>query len=373
MKISIIQPRISYYIGGGEKLPLIHAELLSQKGHEVVIFTTKVQPEKQTFLYKALKSKKIKNIEFKEFDIPLKYKKYFHKEAGEDRNRWDTECLLFNQLIFSNLESSDPDILISYYVLDGLFKPLKITSILYLLGYPNDDLEIRTSFLRFYDATISISKNVHNKWERYFNSKSKNYILNSGVDLDNQQTSTPSDFRRNIVFAGRLVERKGVETLLEAFHAVIEKHSDVHLWIIGDGPKIDDYSKTVKGLNLENAVTFTGSVSNIKDYFRMSDICVFPSYEKEGLMGVVLEAMSAGKPVITTTNNGNEDVIIADKTGILVEPKNSTSLAGEIMNHLQEHNKMNIIGKNAKKYIENHLTWDIFIEKFNKLLFKIKY
>lgn len=371
MKIAIIQPRVSYYLGGGEKVPLIHADLLSKKGHSVFVYTTKVKQSNQTYLYRDLKKKTIKNVSFIEFSIPTKYKYIYQIEAGEDRNRWDTESLLFNHLIYDDLKKTKPDVIISYYILDGLFKPLDIKSIVYLLGYSNEDLDIRTSFLRFFDATISISKNVQNQWIKYLGTKRHNYILNSGVDINNDKNEAVSDNNFNIVFAGRLVERKGVGILLEVFSMLKRTGIDARLWIIGDGPKKSDYIHMADKLNISSSTTFTGSVSNLKDYFRMSTVCVFPSYEKEGLMGVVLEAMSVGKPVITTINNGNEDIIKHNQNGILIKPKNKTQLFNSIFKLYKSKVVRDRIGKNARRYVIKNMTWEIFINKFNNMLNQI--
>jgi len=371
MKIAIIQPRISYYVGGGEKVPMIHSELLANLGHRVSVYTTKVADDNQSFLYEGYKNKNDRNITIKEFEIPAKFEMYLNKEAGEDRNRWDTECLLFNQLVYKDLLENKPDILISYYVLDGLFKPLNIKSVLYFLGYSDEDLDMRVSFLRFFDVTISISNNVHKRWGKYLNPKAKSFVLNSGVGIDDKNTKVESEFLQNIVFAGRLIERKGVRTLIEAFSNVVAKNSDVQLWIIGYGPQKGEYIKLVKKMKLGKSVKFINQVSNLSDYFRMSDICVFPSYEKEGLMSVVLEAMSVGKVVVTTSSNGNEDVIENNKNGILVTPKDSVMLEKELSKLLGDKKRALDMGKKARRYVEDNLTWKEFQSKFDTILSEI--
>jgi len=371
MKIAIVQPRVSYYTGGGEKLSLVLSRLLSSRGYRVIVYTTKVPKTRQSPLYKNQLSLNERNLILKEFELPEKYKSLLFKEAGEDRNRWDTESLLFNQLIFNDLKKVKPDIVISYYILDGVFRPLGIPALLYLIGYPSDQLEIRKSFLRFFDATISISNNVRRRWGDNLDEVRQNFTLNSGVDMPNDSKEIKTNYPFNIAFAGRLVERKGLATLIESHAQLTRLHPETHLWIIGDGPQKKMLRSLVDNLGLNKNITFTGIVSDPSDYFRMADICVFPSYEKEGLMGVVLEAMSVGRPVVTTKNNGSEDVIKNGTTGLLIDPKSTKQLTNAILILMEDGKMRETIGNNAKRYAAEKLTWEIFIKKFESIIKRV--
>lgn len=372
MKIAIVQPRVSYYSGGGERIPLVHAKLLSEHGHEVIIYTTDVKGVDQSSFFKEIIGFKSNLLKIKQFEIPNKFKFLYSQPAGEDRNRWDTESLLFNQLIFDELKNDSPDILLTYYILDGIFRPLNLPSILYLVGYPSDKLDIRKSFLRFFDATISISNNVKNQWGEYLDEVKNNFVLNPGVEIDQKKTKVKSEFNFNIVFAGRLIERKGLVILLKAMKIITKKYPDIHLWILGDGPQKEKLMNKIKELKLENRVSLIGWVNNINDYFRMADICVFPSLEKEGLMGVVLEAMALGKPVVTTTKNGNEDVIKDGFSGILVEPENIEQLSNAIIDLFKDQNRRKELGENAKICVTENLTLEKFYDKFIQIIKQVK-
>lgn len=371
MKIAIVQPRISYYTGGGEKLPLIHAKLLSNSGQGVTLYTTKVPKCKQSSLYRDFLFLSKNNLSIKEFKIPEKYKYLYLQTPGENRNRWDTESLLFNQMIFMDLKKDRPDIVISYYILDALFRSPELLAVLYLAGYPSDRLEIRRSFLRFFDATISISHNVKRQWGDYLNEVKQNFVLNSGVEINKGERQVKTNYSLNLVFAGRLIERKGVITLIEAMQMIVKKYPEAHLWIIGDGPQEDELVRKINSYGLNESITLTGIAQNVEDYFKMADICIFPSYEREGLMGVVLEAMSAGKPVISTKNNGNEDVIKSGINGLLIDPRNTSQLVKAVLSLIDDEKKRVEIGKKARDYVLKNLTWDTFINKFIKILQKI--
>ena len=371
MKIALIQPRVSYYVGGGEKIPLDHAKHLASLGNKVLILTTSMSPERQSFLFKDLKNKKIPNLSILEIPIPKRFEYIYKIKPGVDRERWNTESLLFGNLAHKYLLEFRPDIIVSYYLLDGIFNPTNFTNVLYLLGYPSDKQAIRKSFLRFYGATISISSVVKNKWQDYIEKHTKSFVLNIGVDVKTDIKGLGLRGEHNIVFAGRLIERKGAATLVEAFQDVIKKLQKAHLWILGDGPQKDDLQAQVRRLKLNGKVTFKGLTKNLLGYFKSADVAVFPSYEKEGLMNVVLEAMSVGAPVVTTTGNGNEDIIQNGQSGILVKPRQPKDLSRAITYLLKNSAERKRLGKNAAKMIAGNFTWSKKIEEFQVLLEKI--
>ncbi|MDD5289967.1 MAG: glycosyltransferase family 4 protein [Patescibacteria group bacterium] len=372
MKIIIIQPRISYYVGGGEKIPLKHAEYLAPLGNEILILTTAIPKNQQSFLYQDFKKNKHPNIHIKEFKIPKKFEYLYKIQPGTDRARWDTESVMFGDLIQNDLVNFKPDIVLSYYVLDGIYNNFKAKNILYLLGYPTENIEARKPFLRFYDCIFCVSSTVREKWHNQFLKKQKVFTLNSGVDLVETVKLIKFNFKRNIVFAGRLIERKGVMTLLMAFSKIVTKIPGVHLWIAGDGPQKKEIVSQIKKMNLDKQITLVGLIKNVSGFLAAADLAVFPSYEKEGLMGVVLEAMAVGLAVITTFGNGNEDVIKNGQSGILVKPRQPKELSLAILKLLKNDKLRKQIGINAKKTIKNKNTWKQKTSEFNDLLIKLK-
>ena len=88
----------------------------------------------------------------------------------------------------------------------------------------------------------------------------------------------------------------------------------------GEGPDETEYHELVKELELENKLIFTGVRDDIPDILASIDIFVLPSYT-EALPYAVIEAMSAGKPVITTSVGGIPELITDGVEGFLIEPK----------------------------------------------------
>lgn len=359
MKIGIIQPRTSYHTGGSEKISLIHAEMLSRRGHDVTLHTISHPTGEKSMLYKSYLQEPI----FKIFEhtVPEKFKTLYAPNPGEDENRWKTESFFFNTLIFKKLCEENNDIVFSYYLPDALHKPFESKNIVYLCGYPSTSIHMYKSFLNQVDCVISISNIVEQKWQAQIEGVQNTYILGTGVAYPVKIKQIPRTHKYNIVFAGRLIERKGVLTLLEAFRRLSLQNQSIHLWILGDGPQKSDIMVRIRELGLEKQTTLCGTVSNPADYFNFADISVFPSYEKDGLMGVVLEAMSVGSPVVTTIGSGSEDVITSGVNGYLVEPKDDKKLFNVLSKLLYDEDKKKSVGMLAKKEVAEKLNWDMRI------------
>jgi len=218
------------------------------------------------------------------------------------------------------------------------------------------------SFLNQVDSVISISNLVEQKWREQIKDVPNKYVLGTGVVYPVKVHNISHKHKYNIVFAGRLIKRKGIMTLLEAFSLVSFMDSSVHLWILGDGPQKNEIIEYIHKFKLEKQITLCGTVTNPTDYFGFADVSVFPSYEKDGLMGVVLEAMSVGSPIITTIGSGSEDVIESGVNGYLVEPKSVNGLFNILSVLIYDENKKKLVGELAKKEVAEKLNWDIRIK-----------
>ncbi len=378
MKIAIIQPRASYYLGGTEKVCLKHIEFLLKLKNEMTFYTSKpVENYEYSVIYKSFKKQfsKNKNLKIIEFEIPEE-KKYIYKEyPGQNQNRWDSESILFNNLIFNTLQKTKYDVILTYYIVDSLFKPKKIPVVLYLGGFPRNKIEIYGAFLNFVDTVIYNSKNVENGWKEQVKTSSvKNkFILKKAVDEINfKKLKNPFEKGNNLnfVFAGRLIQRKGVHKIIEVLPKL--KKYKIKLWVLGNGSEKENLRKLAKEKGVLDKVLFLGFVENVYDYYHFSDLVILPSLEGEGLMGTVAEAMMCGATVVTSLGNGNEEIIKNNKTGILIDPKNKKEFLEIILKLIQDEKLRKKIGKNAEIYAKKNFDWGKIISELNKMLLKVK-
>lgn len=373
MRIAIIQPRTPYHVAGSEKVSLKHAEYLSKLGHKIDFYTSIPKGLEETFLFKEFIGRKLENVNILRFDISNSIPGLYEQKPDTNHVRWVTESIAFDEKIFETLTRDNPDIILSYYLPDSLFKPVGIPNVIYLSGYPSKPVPWYKSFIKFCSATISISSIVSERWSECLTGTSLKYSLGTGVDypLVIRDKIQPKA-KYNLVFAGRLIERKGVMTLVDAFKQVTVEFDNVHLWILGDGELMEIINNKIKEFDLREKVSVVGLVNNPYDYFSMADICVFPSHQGDGLMGTVLESMAAGKPVITTINNGNEDVIENGENGILINPNDVLSLKQALVDLIVDSDKRKRLGENAEKFIAEYVAWEKNANKLSDILTEIR-
>ncbi|MCR4404989.1 MAG: glycosyltransferase family 4 protein [Candidatus Acetothermia bacterium] len=158
-----------------------------------------------------------------------------------------------------------------------------------------------------------------------------------------------------IGFIGRLVGEKGVEELLEALGQVIEEIPRAKLLVVGDTLESDRDRRATERLqqlirrnNLEDRIKFTGFREDIPGLLSIMDLFVLPSH-REGMPRTILEAMAAGKPVVTTNIRGCREEVVGGVTGLLVPVKDPEALAQAIIRVLSDENLARRMGQAGRK------------------------
>lgn len=147
-------------------------------------------------------------------------------------------------------------------------------------------------------------------------------VIENGVDVAEIASSIPLKDSYDLVFAGRLLEHKNINFLLDVLSSYKKKYQiSLRVALIGDGPEKRSLEKKCKNLGLDT-VSFLGFLENHLDvysYMKSSRAFVFPS-EREGFGLVVLEAYACGIPVITLDmpKNHARDLVIEGRTGMKV-------------------------------------------------------
>jgi phosphatidylinositol alpha-mannosyltransferase len=162
-------------------------------------------------------------------------------------------------------------------------------------------------------------------------------VIPNGIDLEefNPSIKKIDKFKKdkiNILFLGRIEERKGLIYLLKAYKILQEKHDNLRLIIVGDGPLKEECQEYAKENNLKEVHWEGTQVGEIVPrYFRTCDIYCSPAPFGESFGIVLLEAMACGKPVTGFSNIGYKELLRGTKgEEFLAEPKNEEELASKI-------------------------------------------
>jgi len=180
---------------------------------------------------------------------------------------------------------------------------------------------------------IAVSGAARHFIGRYFEGDYR--IIPNGVEIEPFARAEPFEELRdgtlNILFVGRLEDRKGVSYLLRAYHRLRKRHVDARLIVVGEGPRLREYRRYV-GTRRIRDVEFVGHVSQTAKlrYFASADIFSAPSTGQESFGIVLLEAMAAGLPIVASDIHGYKNVVSRDVEGYLVEPRNPRAIAAAL-------------------------------------------
>lgn len=169
------------------------------------------------------------------------------------------------------------------------------------------------------------------------NYKGPKVVIPNGIDLNEFNTRVPKikkfiDDKLNILFLGRLEERKGLIYLLRAFKILNKRYSNLRLIVVGEGPLRSDCENWVKKNKLNNVV-FEGAAKEgtVPPYYRSADIYCSPAIYGESFGIVLIEAMASGTPVVAFANEGYKTVLEKGKgKRFLVRPKDYKTLAKKL-------------------------------------------
>jgi len=154
-------------------------------------------------------------------------------------------------------------------------------------------------------------------------------VIYNGIDVSEFEPNfdSTSDDEIRVVCVSRLIERKGINYLIEAVEKLKDKQ--IQLILVGEGNQEDALRKLVDNLKIPDKVDFKGYVDHdqIAEIYRNSDIFVLPSLN-EGMSNALLEALAAGLPVIVTDTGGTSELL--DGNGVLIPMGDSDAIAEAI-------------------------------------------
>ncbi|WP_082490608.1 glycosyltransferase [Aureimonas sp. Leaf454] len=162
-----------------------------------------------------------------------------------------------------------------------------------------------------------------------------------------------SPSRPVILTVARLTEQKGHRHLLAALPAVLARHPDALLLLVGTGPLHDEIAGAASEMGLDGSVVRLGGRDDVPDLLDAADLLVLPSLF-EGLPLVVLEAMAAGLPVVATDVAGTQEAVVAGETGWLVPPADPAALAAAITEAFDDLPEARARGDAGRERFERH-------------------
>jgi glycosyltransferase involved in cell wall biosynthesis len=156
----------------------------------------------------------------------------------------------------------------------------------------------------------------------------------AGLDLDHYAPAAENMDRESegliFLLAGRLLWDKGVQQFVDAAQMVRQRHPATRFQILGFVEPPDRSAvpgETLEQWDREGAVEYLGSTGDVRPFIAAADCVVLPSYYREGVPRILMEAAAMGKPLITTDAPGCRDAVDDGVTGYLCEPRSASAVA----------------------------------------------
>lgn len=192
--------------------------------------------------------------------------------------------------------------------------------------------------------------------------QNKIHIIHCGVDTGSFCTQIRESVNKipKIGAIGRMVEKKGFDTLINACEILKKKKQSFYLEIAGSGPLYNDLKRQIDTKNLSEKIHLIGAIPHdqIPDWLKEKDIFVLPCKrdkhgDMDGIPVVLMEAMAIGVPVISSKISGIPELVEDGISGLLIDENNAEALSGSIIKILTDKHLRVTVIKNAIKKVKN--------------------
>jgi glycosyltransferase involved in cell wall biosynthesis len=232
----------------------------------------------------------------------------------------------------------------------------RLVSFLYRVALKNSKAVI---FQNEDNRKIFIDKNIV--------TPSKTHIVNgSGVDINKYTFTKIPESKLSFLLVSRLLGEKGLREYAEAAKIVKEKFPDVEFKIVGTQDNSLDAISIGEVMSWSKYVDYEGPTNDVRPYIKKCHVYVLPSYH-EGLPRSTLEAMSMGRPILTTNASGCKETVDVNVNGFLVPIGSSKELAKRMIWFVKNRDEIKSMGEQSRKIVEKRFD----VRKVNKEMLKI--
>lgn len=199
-------------------------------------------------------------------------------------------------------------------------------------------------------------------------------LLRNGVDVHTFHPGVSGDLVRErhgigdaptVVCVGRLVRRKGQDTLVACWPRVRAAVPDARLLIVGSGPLHDELAAAAAA-QPDGVVTLAGRVSwdELPAHHAAADVFAHPNrtrlagMDAEGFGVIFLEAQAVGRPVVAGNSGGSPEALLPGQTGLLVDGTDPAAVADSIIELLGDPDRAAGMGRRGREFVTEHHDWD---------------
>ena len=352
MRVLLLSPTLG--LGGAERLAVLYAEGLKQRGHEVLMaFGRRSRWDAHAF------SPTVETRLLTEVQLTPK------------------TMLPWVRALRLLIQDFKPDVLftqsITVAAVAGIAAP-RIPHVVMLHGIPDDQERLAAFVLRSSRAhAVAVSDQTANGITRHRGAPPVE-TLRSGIDIAalERNAEVPIDpplpeGSPRFIYIGRFVHQKATEILIAAFAQVVAQHPGAQLVCAGIGPELDERKQQAADLGIAERIVFLGAVGNVAPYIRASDAFVLSS-RWEGLPVVLLETLALGTPAIATAVDGSPLVVRDGETGWLAPPEDVDAFAARMLEAAADPAECKRRGENGRALIARDYDAERVLDRIDAML-----
>jgi glycosyltransferase involved in cell wall biosynthesis len=203
--------------------------------------------------------------------------------------------------------------------------------------------------------------------------RGKSTVINgAGVNLE-LFPFTPIENNKNCLFVGRLLRDKGIYEFVEAARIIKKEILDAKFIIVGefDSNPMSIKKSDIKMWEKEGIIEYLGKRNDIYNLYASCRVFILPSYH-EGTPRTILEALSVGRPIITTNASGCKNTVIHNENGYIVPIGSYKSIAEHIYSLINNFELCKNMGKKSRKIAEQIYDVNIINNKLKDQMLKNK-
>lgn len=223
--------------------------------------------------------------------------------------------------------------------------------------------------LRKIDKLITISEFHFKNYKKNNIDLKKVQVIYNSVD-QNYFNLKKSDFnKKELIFleTASLIERKGQVDILEACKILKKNGYKFKVLLIGEGEDEKKIKNLIIKYKLETTVSLLGFKENVKEYLEKCNVFLLPSYS-EGLPLSILEAMSIGRPIISTNIAGIPEIVLNKVNGFLIEPGDYQELANKMKYFIENVDEIKKMGIKSRELILEKFTEEGWNKEWRDIL-----
>jgi glycogen synthase len=400
-----------YAVGGYEQWAAEVAEALQQRGHQVLVVTSRVEGESESATVRGVQVARVLNPQARaESFMKTAINSMLHRRKLEAQalekvrhivSRFEPDAALIWGMW--NVSRAVPALIeqllprrVAYYLCDywlslpGAYRqywetpsgrfltrfPKKLLS-LFALRQLSDERDVWLEL----QHPICVSEALKSRLLALGVPISHAAVMHGGTQtetfVDREPPVKNDGESLKVIYAGRLSREKGIDTVLEAMHLLAQSFDDnvpFTLDIFGNGDPHYSHrlQETVDRFGIGGAVTFHGAVPRdaMPQVYAAHDILVFPSEWEEPFARTLLEAMAAGLVVVGTTSGGSAEILEEGVTGLTFEPGDAAGLARQLR-RLTDPDLRLQLARRAKDTVRNRFTFSQMVDNLEAVLVEL--